>query len=354
MPGAPTTVRPKRTSRRLNWPSGRSDSAPAHREKDGSCFSGGGIRSATFGWACSRAGGAFLVSQRSLGTARLLAGVDYLSTVSGEDIWAAGSPHGRRATGRCCRRRPGTRGGPDAGWEPEPAPLRHLRRFSNYLNPQLGPFRPIPGRWSATRAPQYRFELVGDTASAGGGSGVAAGLLRHHRAVPVDSLRLPSLPAAALLVADVAYMSSTFGRGRCTLAAGAVRSLRIDAPVARRFGLSLYWAWLGDLQAEPGTCRFASPTASVSWPSAWPSVAVCSMEIPRVSLGVAWKGLTFAIVTGAVGGLVAFWMTWKFTDPASGDLYDDRLYTWLSVPAILVFSPWPRACCRHDQRHGGR
>jgi hypothetical protein len=49
----------------------------------------------------------------------------------------------------------------------------------------------------------------------------------------------------------------------------------------------------------------------------------------------AWKGLTFAIVTGAVGGLFAFWMTWLFTDPTSGDLYDDRLYTWLSVPAIL-------------------
>jgi hypothetical protein len=48
-----------------------------------------------------------------------------------------------------------------------------------------------------------------------------------------------------------------------------------------------------------------------------------------------WKGLIFSIVTGAVGGLFAFWMTWRFTDPSTGDLYDDRLYTWLSVPALL-------------------
>jgi hypothetical protein len=37
-----------------------------------------------------------------------------------------------------------------------------------------------------------------------------------------------------------------------------------------------------------------------------------------------------------VGGLFSFWMTWRFTDPTTGDLYDDRLYAWLAVPALLA------------------
>jgi hypothetical protein len=44
----------------------------------------------------------------------------------------------------------------------------------------------------------------------------------------------------------------------------------------------------------------------------------------------------FSIVTGAVGGLFSFWMTWRFTDPTTGDLYDDRLYAWLAVPTLLA------------------
>lgn len=95
------------------------------------CFSGGGIRSATF----------------ALGVAQGLAGrgvlprFDYLSTVSGGGyigswlsswIHRAGSAEKVFAalkTGRA-----------ESPMEPEPKPLGHLRKYSNYLTPKLGLF----------------------------------------------------------------------------------------------------------------------------------------------------------------------------------------------------------------------
>ncbi len=95
------------------------------------CFSGGGIRSATF----------------ALGVAQGLAGrgllkqFDYLSTVSGGGyigswltswIHRAGSAEKVFAALRSRRA--------ESPMEPEPKPLGHLRKYSNYLTPRLGLF----------------------------------------------------------------------------------------------------------------------------------------------------------------------------------------------------------------------
>jgi hypothetical protein len=106
------------------------------------CFSGGGIRSATFGLGVLQGLAAHSWSGKDpAAPLRLLAGVDYLSTVSGGgylggwfSAWA--SRHANGAAGVIRE----LAAAPDAGWEPEPAPLRYLRKFSNYLNPQLGAF----------------------------------------------------------------------------------------------------------------------------------------------------------------------------------------------------------------------
>ena len=111
-------------------------------KKTALCFSGGGIRSATFGLGVLQGLAAHSWSPKDpAAPPQLLAGVDYLSTVSG-----GGYLGGWRSAG-ASRHADGAAGvvrelaaAPDAGWEPEPAPLRHLRRFSNYLNPQLGAF----------------------------------------------------------------------------------------------------------------------------------------------------------------------------------------------------------------------
>ncbi|HVR73781.1 MAG TPA: patatin-like phospholipase family protein, partial [Planctomycetota bacterium] len=95
------------------------------------CFSGGGIRSATFN----------LGVLQSLAKLGLLDKFDYLSTVSGGGYlgsWLSAWIH---------RHEKGLQGvidelrGPrDTPLSPEPPPIRHLRSFSRYLSPELGLF----------------------------------------------------------------------------------------------------------------------------------------------------------------------------------------------------------------------
>ncbi len=107
------------------------------------CFSGGGIRSATFGlgvlqglakWSAPVAGGT---------RAKLMGEFDFLSTVSGGgylggwmSAWAArlerSAPDGFGQFIRLLADRP------TAGFDPDPPPVRYLRQYSNYLAPRLG------------------------------------------------------------------------------------------------------------------------------------------------------------------------------------------------------------------------
>lgn len=93
------------------------------------CFSGGGIRSATF---C-------LGVLQSLARARILDKFDYLSTVSGGGYvggWLAAWTHWNPAglsgvIAELCKTR-------ESKLEPEPDPVFYLRNFSNYLTPRTG------------------------------------------------------------------------------------------------------------------------------------------------------------------------------------------------------------------------
>jgi Patatin-like phospholipase len=102
------------------------------------CFSGGGIRSATFGLGVLQG-----LSAHSGGKPRekpqLLGEIDFLSTVSGGgylgswfSAWAMRAPGGAAQVIRELASHPKT------DWEPEPEPLRRLRTFTNYLNPKIG------------------------------------------------------------------------------------------------------------------------------------------------------------------------------------------------------------------------
>ena len=93
------------------------------------CFSGGGIRSATFGLGVAQ----------GLARAGLLNHFNYLSTVSGGGylggwlsawIQRAGLPNVIKQLGQPSGR----------PMEPDPTPVWHLRTYSNYLSPRLGLF----------------------------------------------------------------------------------------------------------------------------------------------------------------------------------------------------------------------
>lgn len=133
----------------------RAAADPAHK-RTALCFSGGGIRSATFNLG---------ILQR-LVELDLLHEFDYLSTVSGGgylgswlSAWIHHDPTGVRGVirhlnaaapnttpDRCqgpgLNQESSTQEPPPKATNPEPSPLRHLRKFSRYLSPTLGVFSP--------------------------------------------------------------------------------------------------------------------------------------------------------------------------------------------------------------------
>ncbi len=125
-----------------------------YRGRAALCFSGGGIRSATFGLGILQ--GLAARSLQSQGERPgLLGEFDYLSTVSGGgylgawfSAWATrlARPGTNKLT--CCSEQDRADGpaevirylseSPDSSFEPEPATVKHLRTYSNYLAPKVG------------------------------------------------------------------------------------------------------------------------------------------------------------------------------------------------------------------------
>ena len=302
------------------------------------CFSGGGIRSATFGLGVLQGLAAHSWSPKDPATPpRLLASVDFLSTVSGGgylggwfSAWAS-----RHADG-CAGVVRELAAAPDAGWEPEPAPLRHLRKFSNYLNPQLGALSADTWTLVATVVRNIVLNWL-----------VLLPLLAAVLVAPRVLFALEGLyppirydyilyAAAALLATGVAYMVVDLpGAGDARLPQRWFLVFGLAPLVLSAVGFSLYWAWQGDLHAEPGPLSFVLYGIAVMTTGVAAGLPFAIWKYRTFRAAWLSDGLGFSIVTGAVGGLFSFWMTWRFTDPATGDLYNDRLYTWLSVPALL-------------------
>ncbi|MDQ3279778.1 MAG: patatin-like phospholipase family protein [Acidobacteriota bacterium] len=126
-------VPPKRSRTRLaNLYAQIHRDAAAGRKRTALCFSGGGIRSATFA----------LGVVQELARRRILTQFDYLSTVSGGGYigsWLSSYAR-RRANGieDVANELAATRIADPM--KPEPEPLVNLRKYSNYLTPKLGLF----------------------------------------------------------------------------------------------------------------------------------------------------------------------------------------------------------------------
>ena len=308
------------------------------RERSALCFSGGGVRSATFGLGVLQGLAAHSWTPADpAAPPRLLADIDYLSTVSGGgylggwfSAWA--SRHPQKSAGVIKE----LAAAPNAGWEPEPEPLRYLRRFTNYLNPQLGALSADTWTLVATVLRNIILNWL-----------VLLPLLAAVLVVPRILLALgqefPPIPyssvliaAALLLITGVAYMAIDLpSAGDARWPQRRFLIFGLTPLILSAIGFSLYWAWEGDLGSEPG------PAGFVFYGIVGMAVGVAVGNLfawwKHRKVGSNWilRGGGFSLVTGAVGGVFAYWMTRAFTDPATGDLYDDRLYTWLAVPAVL-------------------
>jgi hypothetical protein len=302
------------------------------------CLSGGGIRSATFGLGVLQGLAAHSWSPKDPATPQqLLAGVDYLSTVSG------GGYLGGWFSAWASRHADGTAGvvrelaaASDAGWDPEPAPLRRLRTFSNYLNPHLGVFsadtwtlfatgfRNIVLNWLVL-LPLLAAVLV-----------LPRVFFAAIEQYPWFSFGYLLYPTVALLVAGVAYMILDLpSTGNARLPQARFLLFGLAPLIVSAVGFSLYWAWLGDLRSERGPTIFALYGIGIMATGVAAGLLISRLRHRSFHLDWLRNGLIFSVVTGAVGGLLCFWMTWRFSDPLTEDLYNDRLYTWLSVPTLL-------------------
>jgi len=302
------------------------------------CFSGGGIRSATFGLGVLQGLAAHSWSPKDPAKPpRLLAGVDYLSTVSGGgylggwfSAWASRHAHGAAGVVRELAV------APDAGWEPEPAPLQHLRKFSNYLNPQLGAFSADTWTLIATVVRNIVLNwlvLLPLLAAALVVPRILFALEEEYPWLPFGYLLYP---AAALLVIGVAYMVIDLpSAGNAAWPQRRFLLFGLTPLFLSATGFSLYWAWLGDLKSEPGPLGCVLYGIGIMATGVAAGLLITRLQNRPLRADWLRNGLIFSVVTGAVGGLLAYWITWRFTDPVSGDVYDDRLYTWLSVSALL-------------------
>jgi hypothetical protein len=305
------------------------------------CFSGGGIRSATFGLGVLQGMAAHSVSQKTPDDPpRLLGEIDYLSTVSGGGYvggwfssWAARHPQGPAGVIRELA------AVPEADWEPEPKPLRYLRKFTSYLNPQVGALSADTWTLLATVVRNIALNWLVLLP-------LLAAVLMLPRLLWAAVGAYPSIEnnyiliaSSVLLTLGVAYMvvdlpsagDARFPQRRYLL-------LGLPPLLLSAIGFSLYWAWQGYLSTEPSPAGFAEYGVAIM--GAGVLLGMPFACIKRGFFSPLWmlKGALFALITGAIGGLLGYWATLAFTDPsptADSNLYDERMYAWLSLPALL-------------------
>ncbi|MBZ5672693.1 MAG: patatin-like phospholipase family protein [Acidobacteriia bacterium] len=341
------------------------------------CFSGGGIRSATFGLGVLQGLAAF--SRKPDGRRPgLLGEFDYLSTVSGGgylgswfSAWATRRSKIDKHAGvsgeklRDCEI-PDLRDGtaaiihdlasvPDVAFEPEREPVKHLRAYSNYLSPRLGFFSLdtwtlaaivlrnmflnwlvlIPAFAAFLLIPVFCWRVMWvhppDIASATLWSLIVAGMLLGGQATAYVGFDLPSAgdaerPSKHFLIYCLAPLS---------LAAVA---------------LSVFWAWLPPgSPAAPWWDVVSRGKEGVAW---WHFAVFGSvMHGGGMLVGMSHVRLRFhrpptktgvvatsaAFVTGFVGGLAG----WAVSQLAAVEteysdfLQDPRLYSCLAFPMLM-------------------
>jgi len=341
------------------------------------CFSGGGIRSATFGLGVLQGLAAFS-RKRSGERPDLLGEFDYLSTVSGggylgswfsawstrrskidEDAGVSGEklrdcdiPDLRDGSAAVIRDLASV---PDVAFEPEREPVKHLRAYSNYLSPRLGFFsmdtwalagtmlRNMFLNWLVLIPAFAAFLLIP----------VFCWRVMWVRPSEVDPATLWFTLVAALLLGGQATAYVGFDLPSAGNAQRSPKHFLVCCLLPLSLAaaaLTVFWAWL-----PPGipTPRWWDVVSLGKEGVAWWHFAVFGAVMHGggmlVGLGQVkfrfhrpptWTGIvatSAAFVAGFVGGVAA----WTFArlaavQPDYADfLYDPRLYSCLAFPMLM-------------------
>jgi hypothetical protein len=298
------------------------------REQAALCLSGGGIRSATFA----------LGVLQGLAHHNLLNNFHYLSTVSGGGFigswlssWIAHHRNGIQGVSQELQQRGASK------LQPEPAAIQHLRRYSNYLTPQIGLFSGDTWALLGTYARNVTMNLL-----------ILLPLL--FAAVLLPRLFVAALyevqqsPTAARVLLWAAGISGTFAIAYLTLRRPSVE--RIDTPGiearAMRRLQGQRWFFLMSLlplfaAAVLLVLYWAEATTQFAWVPLWKfALFGLAMQtggflgIGRFKGGRRWTELLFFTLSGLLGGAMLFIPALVF--PAD----DPLLLATLGPPLFLL------------------
>lgn len=339
------------------------------RKRSALCFSGGGIRSATFGLGILQALAA--CSQRDVGIRpKLLGEFDYLSTVSGGGYlgawlssWATrlSKSHTDKSNGsitsinhdgmaRVIEELSRT---PETGFEPEPVEVHHLREYSNYLVPKTGLLSADTWAIAATVARNMFLNWL-----------VLIPLFAAILLIPVLAWRLlwlrpdrvePSAlwflvsTGAVLGAFSIAYVGYNLpDAGNARKPAGTFLWLCLLPLALSAVQLNVFWAWLphGNPQA-PWWDLVSLGKSGLHW---WHlAVLGSAMHGGGVLAGLAYAVFKFrrpsgrttvvaiiaAALTGFVGGATASALTGVVPLSITGHLLHPKAYAVLGFPAVI-------------------
>ena len=306
------------------------------------CFSGGGVRSCTFGLGVLQglATASFTTPE---GVRSPLSEFDFLSTVSGGgylggwfSAWAAReeerTPNGVEAVVQALGAAPTTT------LEPEPRPLLHIRQYCAFLDPKLGLLSAdtwtliatvarnmilnwlilvpllmavllVPAIYSSLLS--VRFAAASHMVTAALYFGIAAGMV-----------------ATAFMTSHLPSFSGPNKAGEDAFIAWALVPLAVSA-----VSLSLHWAWY--IQANNGLnydlWHFARFGAEVHTGGAVVGGLILFFKKRRDST-IAILGLAAAAVSGAAAGSLTFLVSGLFVQGFAGN---HRLYTCVAIPVIF-------------------
>jgi hypothetical protein len=334
------------------------------------CFSGGGIRSATFGLGILQGLAAF--SRRVEGSRpQLLGEFDYLSTVSGGgylgswfSAWA--TRLARPATERLkdCNMPDQYDGpaqvieelsrAPDATFEPEPAPVKHLRAYTNYLAPKVGLLSADTWTLAATVVRNIFLNWL-----------VLIPLFAAVIIVPVLSWRLvwlkpknigpetlwflflSAILLGGLATAYMGYDLPSAGNARRSskwFIYGSLLPLSFSA-----VHLTTFWAWLpGGNSACAWWNVVGLGKSGLTWlhfglfgvlmhgGGMLAGIVYMSIRFGRPPRKTGLAATASAAITGFIGGLVGLWITHLPKLGPNGELMEPKLYAALGFPALMA------------------
>jgi hypothetical protein len=317
------------------------------------CFSGGGIRSATFGLGVLQG----LAAHATPGEERpaLIGEFDYLSTVSGGgylgswfSAWATRAARPAATTFRAAaadevdgpgRVMTALASTPDTGFEPEPAPVQYLRSYSNYLTPRLG----LSGDTLALAATILRnmflnwLVLVPVMAAT---LLVPLGARAALASPPSDALRTAFLVLGAicggLATAYIGFDLPSAGNARG--GTGRYVAFGLVPLVAAAVFLNTYWGWHTRAGLPPFNLgQFVVFGAAMHGGGMLAGIFASMLYFRRPAPATGLYATAAAAVTGAIAAAVGFEIAQALTGPlqAGDPIATATWYTTVAFPLLM-------------------